>query len=510
MAEANATPGWQMKEEIAQEKVGGVYVYLIAFVAAAGGFNFGFDIVLMSGALLYLEPYFSLSGPDMAWAKGFTMTSAMYGALVGFVAGSRLADGLGRQRTLLVAAVLLLIGAAGSTLADTLPVWNVARIVGGVGAGLAALVSPLYISEIAPARQRGPLVTVNQMAIVLGAFLAIMVTYVIANYSVARPEWAVVASTVGLLGTPADHHLLPAVAALLPPSDCWRWMFASAGVPTLLFLVGLCFVPRSPRWLVMKGRPEEARAVLTRIGGRAHADEELRAIAASLAEEAGGFAELFRPGMRMALLIAVGLALFQQLAGVSTLIGYAPTIFQSAGVSSSTQAIGNTVILRIWDIGWTLFALFYVEKLGRRPLLLWGVLGMALGQFLMGLNFFYGWPPKMTLIVFFLCEAAYDVSLAPLTWLIMSEIFPTRIRAGGMAVAAFMLQVSALALGQAFPPMIENFKKWFGTEAGAYWVFAGFCVAAWAFSYYLVPETKGRTLEQIAEWWSRKPKEVAA
>ena len=271
-------------------------------------------------------------------------------------------------------------------------------------------------------------------------------------------------------------------------------------------LAGLFFVPRSPRWLVMKNQPEEARAVLTRVGGRAHADEELRAIADSLAQESGGFAELFQPGIRMALLIAVGLALFQQLGGVSTLIGYAPTVFKEAGVTSSTEAIGNTVVLRVWDIGWTLFAIFYVEKLGRRPLLLWGVAGMALGQFLMGLNFYYGWRPVMTLVVFFLCEAAYDVSLAPLAWLIMSEIFPTRIRASGMAVAALFMQLSGMALGQLFPPMIERFKAQFGTAAGAYWLFCGFCLAAFAFSYYLVPETKGRTLEQIAEFWTRKKK----
>ena len=455
-------------------QAGGAYVYVIAFIAAAGGFNFGLDIVLMSGAILYLERYFSLS----AWEKGFTMTSANYGALAGLIVGSRLADWLGRKRTLILAAVLLLVGTAGSTFADTLPVWNAYRVLGGVGAGLAAMVSPLYISEIAPARRRGLLVTVNQMAIVLGAFLSNVVAYVIAREYGAQP-------------------------------DCWRWMFASAGPPVALFLVGLFFVPRSPRWLVMKNQPEEARAVLTRVGGRAHAEEELQAITASLSEETGGFGELFQPGIRMALTIAVGLALFQQLAGVSTLINYAPTVFQNAGIKSEEAAIGNTVILRVWDIGWTLFAIFYVEKLGRRPLLLVGVLGMALGQLLMGLNFFYSLPPLFTLVVFFVCLAAYDVSLAPLAWLIMSEIFPTRVRARGMAVAALFMQLSGMGLGQVFPPLIESFREWFGTEAGVFWIFCGFCLAAFAFSYSLVPETRGRTLEQIAEWWSRKPKEAA-
>jgi sugar porter (SP) family MFS transporter len=457
--------------EPASNKVGGPYVYVIAFIAAAGGFNFGYDVVLMSGAILYLEKYFHLN----SWEKGFTMTSANYGALVGVVVGSRLADWLGRKRTLILAAVLLLIGMAGSALAGAFSEWNLYRIIGGVGAGLAALVSPLYISEIAPAKQRGSLVTINQMAIVLGAFLSNVAAYVIARSEDSR-------------------------------SDCWRSMLASAAPAVFLFLLGMFFVPRSPRWLMMKGKRDEAHVVLTRVAGRAHADEELKAIAASLQQETGGFAELLSRGTRMALVIAIGLALFQQLAGVSTLINYAPTVFQNAGIQSQAQAIGNTVILRIWDIFWTLLAMFYVEKLGRRPLLLVGVLGMAVGQFLMGLNFFYSLPPIFTLIVFFVCLAAYDISLAPLAWLIMSEIFPTRIRARGMALAALVMQLSGLALGQVFPPLLELFQKEFGTEAGVFWIYGGFCLAAFVFSMYLVPETKGQTLEQIAAFWSRKPK----
>lgn len=475
MAEAHATPSQPPNDG----RAGGAYVYLIAFVAAAGGFNFGFDLVLMSGAILYMEQYFNFNLADAPLAYGFTMTSGKYGALVGVLIGSRLADWLGRKRTLILAAIVLLIGTVGSVVTDSLPVWNVYRILGGVGAGLAALVSPLYISEIAPARQRGMLVTFNQLAIVLGAFLANVAAYVIAKQYDGAP-------------------------------DCWRWMFATAGPPVVLFLVGLLFVPRSPRWLVMTNQNDEAQLVLTRVGGRAHAEEELHAIAASLREESGGFAELFQAGTRIALVIAVGLALFQQLGGVSTLVNYAPTVFRNAGIEKADEAIRQTVILRVWDLGWTLFAIFYVEKLGRRPLLLVGVLGMSLGQLLMGLNFLSAQPPIVTLIVFFVCLAAYDVSLAPLGWLIMSEIFPTRIRARGMAVAATFMQVSGLFLDGLFPTLISDFRKWFGTEAGVFWIFSGFCLAAFAFSYYLVPETKGRTLEQIAEFWSRKRKQVVA
>ena len=395
------------------------------------------------------------------------MTSAIYGILIGMLVGGNIADRLGRKRTLILAAFLLIISAIGTTLPDTLAVWNIFRIVGGFGGGMAALVSPMYISEIAPAGRRGALVSINQLTIVVGAFVANVSTYFISKYLGSDPE-------------------------------CWRWMFGSASVPILVFLVGLFFVPDTPRWLLLKGRVEEARNVLIKVGGSAHAEDQIREIEENLRQDVGSYRELIRPGIRIAMVVAIGLGLFQQLAGVSTLIYYAPTIFVKAGISSNVDAIGNTVILRVGDIMWTLFAIFVVDKLGRRPLLLVGTLGIAVGQFLMGLCFLKQASALYILLVFFLCEAAYGFSLAPLAWLISTELFPNRLRAKGMSVAAFMMLGSGLVLAQAYPPMMEYSKTHFGSEAQVFWLYGILAIAAFVFSYFMVPETKGRTLEQIS------------
>jgi len=452
------------------------YVYLVAFIAAAGGFNWGYDVILMSGAILFMKSSFNIGGMNFvlfshtfggAWIEGFTMTSAIYGILVGMLVGGRLADRIGRKRTLILAALLLIVAAIGTTVPRTLSLWNVFRIMGGIGGGLASLVSPMYISEIAPADRRGSLVTFNQLAIVLGAFMANLSTFVVAKYLGSNPE-------------------------------CWRWMFGSACPPIFIFLLGLFLIPESPRWLVMNHRAEDASAILTQIGGKENAERAIQEISQDLGQETGTYRELIQPGVRIALLIALGLALFQQLVGVSPLIYYAPEIFVKAGISSNASAIGNTVILRVGDILWTLFAIFGVDKFGRRPLLLVGTLGVTLGQLLMGLCFSNHSTPLSLLLVFFLCEAAYGFSLAPLAWLISTELFPTRLRARGMSIAAFVMLGSGLVLAQIFPPMLEFFRRHFSSEAGAFWVYAVFGVAAFLFSFFAVVETKGKTLEQIA------------
>jgi len=452
------------------------YVYLVAFIAAAGGFNWGYDVILMSGAILFMKSSFNIGGMNFvlfshtfgaAWIEGFTMTSAIYGILVGMLVGGRLADRIGRKRTLILAAMLLIVAAIGTTVPRTLSLWNAFRIMGGIGGGLASLVSPMYISEIAPADRRGSLVTFNQMAIVLGAFMANLSTFVVAKYLGSNPE-------------------------------CWRWMFGSACPPIFIFLVGLFFIPESPRWLVMNQRAEDASAILNQVAGAENAERVIQEISKDLGQETGTYRELIQPGVRIALLIAVSLALFQQFVGVSPLIYYAPEIFVKAGISSNATAIGNTVILRVGDILWTLFAIFGVDKFGRRPLLLVGTLGIALGQLLMGLCFSNHSTPLCLLLVFFLCEAAYGFSLAPLAWLISTELFPTRLRARGMSIAAFVMLGSGLVLAQIFPPMLEFFRRHFSSEAGAFWVYAVFGVAAFLFSFFAVVETKGKTLEQIA------------
>ncbi len=401
------------------------------------------------------------------------MTTSFWGTLVGMVAGSYLADQIGRKRSLIVSAIFLMLGAVGSAVSSTLLVWNALRLLGGMGGGLAVLVAPMYISEIAPPHKRGALVTFHQMGVVVGAFGANLGSYVVAKYLGANPE-------------------------------CWRWMFASGCLPAGIFLVCLVFVPETPRWLLMKGRPQEARAVLKSVGDAERTEDTIQEIDRSLDQKVTNYRELLRPGMRIGLLISSGLAIFDQWVGVPTLVLYAPSLFVKAGISSSAGAIGNTVLIRIVDVLSVLFALFWLDKFGRRPLLLYGTLGIAAGQILMGICFYRHTGPLFILMAFFWCEATFNSSLPPVGWLITTEVFPTQLRARGMAIHGSLRFGSSLLLAQLFPPMVEFFRAHFGSEASVFWFFAILCFASFVFSFLLVPETKGRTLEQTSESYVAK------
>jgi sugar porter (SP) family MFS transporter len=458
------------------------FVYIASLIAASGTFNWSYDIILMSGSILYLKNYFHISQISVvifahalsaSWIEGLTMTTGLLGTVAGMLAGGYVADKSGRRRTLMLAALVMIAGAVGSSLSNTLLVWNCFRFLGGVGGGLALLTGPMYVAELAPPRNRGSLVTFNAMGIVLGAFFANLLCYAIAK---------IIGSQV----------------------DCWRWMFASGCFFLLIFLAGLFFVPETPRWLMMRGRLEEARAVLTRVGGGDYALETVREINQQTAAKAARISEFFRPGVRMATLISVGLGVFDQWVGVPTLILYAPTLFVNAGVSSNAHAIGNTVILRIGDIFWCLFAIYWMDRFGRRPLLLAGIVGIAIGQFLMGVCFHHSANPILILLTFFLCEATFNASLPPVGWLVASEIFPTALRARGMAMHGSIRFGSSLVLAQVFPYMMEFFRKHFGSESGVFWFFSGICLTGFVFSYFLVPETKGKTLEAISAGFRRE------
>ena len=358
--------------------------------------------------------------------------------------------------------------AIGTAVVDSFAAWNAYRILGGIGGGLASMVSPMYIAEIAPARNRGLLVTINQLSMVLGAFASALVA------------WRI---SVGL----ESHH--------------WRWMFASECPAVLIFLVGLPFIPRSPRWLAQQHRFDEARDVLATIAGEEHAASEIRQIQAVIREKMPSVGDLFQRRLRPALIVAIALAAFQQFCGVSTMTLYAPTLFEAAGIVSSSDAILGTVILRVWNTACTIFALFAVDRLGRRPLLLWGLVGMGVGQTLMGVSFQFDLPATWLLAAMFLGEGAYIVSLAPLAWLIMSEIFPTDLRARGMALAALVLQSSAYVVGFTFPVLKSRFEELWNLPGLVFWLFALVCLSAYVFCLKMVPETRGRTLEEITAGW---------
>jgi sugar porter (SP) family MFS transporter len=444
------------------ESSGGAYVYLVATVAAIGGFLFGYDLSIISGALLYLRKAFDLDPR----AEGFAMASAVIGCMCGAFVVSRLCDSIGRRGTLFISALLYGISAVGTASATSIAEFNVCRAIGGIGVALSSVVSPMYIAEIAPARIRGRLVAINQLAILIGAFASVLVSYVLAQSSVA---------------------------------DSWRWMFASVCMPVVLLMIGLYFVPESPRWLAQKGRIAEAAAILRRIVGP-------RAVEAELAQmtlpprpgEVGGFFELFRPSIRVGLLVAVALGMFQQFTGASILFANAPVVFQKAGFTAEADAIGQTVLLQLWCVACTAASMWLVDRVGRRSLLLWGLVGMALGQVALGLMFQWDLAGITILFAMFLAIGAYLISLAPLTWLMMSEVFPTRVRSAGMAMGSFSVLVAYFIGLQTFPLMREYFQNRNGNIAGLFYTYGVVCAVAFLFFLKMLPETAGRTLEEIS------------
>ena len=371
-------------------------------------------------------------------------------------------------------ALLFGVSAVGMALPQTIFTFNVFRIVGGIGVGVASIVSPMYIAEIAPARKRGRLVIVNQMAIVSGSLISAVVAYYL---------------------TPEKSGLEAGV--------CWRWMFASECVPVAVLLLGLLFVPESPRWLVEKGRRDEAFAILLRVDGSA-AERELEEISSAIEEESGTFAELLRPGMRVALYIAVMLAMLQQFTGVSPILFYAPIVFQKAGYEAASDAIWQTVILLSWNLCCTALAFWLVERLGRRPLLLVGCTVMGLGLAALGLCCHADVSGAPLLVSMFLSIGAFNLSIAPLAWIIMSEIFPNRIRGKAMAIASLSLWGAAYIGAQTFPILNAAMEERYGTPAGTFWLYSVVCLYALFFGWAMVTETKGRTLEEIGRSWLKR------
>jgi len=452
-----------MISQTPEDEANRFYVYLVAIVAAMGGFLFGYDLQLISGAILYLTPHFGLTPGQEGWA----MASAFCGCLVGPFAGGALADSaLGRKWSLLAAAAMFLVASIGSSTATTFTQLSIFRIVSGFGAGLASVVAPLYIAEISPAEKRGRLVSLNQFMIVMGAFGASMAAWLVAKFAT--------------------------------PDTGWRWMFVSTLVPIICLTVGVLFIPHTPRWLAQRGRMDEAIRILTRINGRAGAQREMLPIREQLAGEQGGWAELFRPGPRKALLIVLLLAFFQQWTGVSPATYYAPVIMEMAGFTKA-DALRQFLLANAFNVVGTIFAVMAVDHVGRRPLLLCGLAGMCVGMSLWGVAFHLHAPGWMVMVTFLLSFGSFLISMAPLPWLIMSELFPNRVRARGMSLGAMTTWGGAFTAILALGPFMRWAQVQHGSPAVAFWIFAGVCAVAWIFGFRMVPETRGRTLEQISD-----------
>lgn len=437
------------------------YLLLVTMVAAVGGFLFGYDLSIISGAILFLQEEWSLTPFLMGAVTGSAILGCPFGALVGIF----MADRWGRNRCLVISAILFFVSAVGSALPFGPWDFSFWRLVGGIGVGLASTISPMYIAEISPARLRGRMVILNQLAIVVGLTLSVYVAY------------------------------------LLSFGGHWRWMFATEALPSVIFGLCLLYVPASPRWLAIQGRNEEAVRVLTRINGELQAHKELQEITRELNEESGGFGELLRPGIRRAVLIGVVLMVFSQINGVNMILIYTPTLFMEAGVTNAPDAILNSVYVTSWITLCTVVSFWLISRFGRRPILIIGPIGMALGEAIMFCKFNFSLPPWATLTGMFLATGAFTLTLAPLSWVVLSELFPNRIRGAAMSIATTAMFTSSYITTNMFPTILDYFKSTWGNPGGTFLIFGGICISCSVFVWRMLPETKDKTLEEIGGHW---------
>lgn len=483
------------------------YLLLITFVAAMGGLLFGYDWVVIGGAAKFYEAHFALRDVAAAlpadagpWARmladfnsptGWAQSCALLGCLGGALASGWAGDRFGRKPMLILAALIFLVSSLGIAVAGDMNAFILWRILGGVAIGLASNISPMYIAEIAPAEKRGMLVAVNQLTIVVGILLAQIV-----NACIAREVPAELAVENAKLS--ADGF--KALAATWNATDGWRWMFGACAVPSALFLTGALIVPESPRWLVKAGRDAKAVEVLAKIGGERYAAEANREIVASLDDASAGrglWRELLRPRVLTVLGIGVSLAVLQQWCGINVIFNYAEKIFASAGFETNS-ALVNMVGTGAVNLLFTLVALVTVDKWGRKPLMLFGfasltVIYLVVGQcFAMNDATPHAVNPYVFLGLVLGAIGCYAMSLAPVTWVLISEIFPNRIRGAAMSVAVGALWMACFVLTYTFPIMKERLGV-----AGTFRVYALICAVGFAFILFFLRETKGRSLEQI-------------
>lgn len=450
------------KTELPHAPVNLIYVGLAALVAATSGLLFGFDIAVINGALLFLKQQFALSDAQTEFAA----TSLLAGCVFGAAFSGGLSDRFGRRKVLIFSAVLFAISSIGAALPRTLSEFVVARVAGGVAIGAASVLAPLYIAEVSPARLRGRLVSLNQMAIVTGILLAYLVNW-------------------GLSGMGAE---------------AWRWMFAVAAVPSLVFLVALFFVPESPRWLTENGEVDEARRVLAKISSAAQAEVELGAIREVIAEESGTLAELLQPGYRRALWLAVVLAVLQQWTGINTVLFYGSIIIkEQVGGQSESAAIGANVLVGLVNFIFTIVAIWLIDKLGRKPLLVVSAAGMAAAH--AGLAWAFLQTPRPGAVIvglMLICAASFAVGLGPGVWVVLSEIFPTRIRGRAMSIATVALWIACVVLTFTYLSIAAALGP-----SGAFSIYGGMCLLTIWIVVRFTPETRGQSLEEIERIWRR-------
>jgi SP family sugar porter-like MFS transporter len=448
------------------------YIFAIALTAALGGLMFGYDWVVIGGAELFYEKYFHLvSALQIGWA----MSSALIGALTGAMFAGGLSDKFGRKPLLIGSGLLFVVTSIGTGLSPTFLSFIVNRLLGGVAIGMASNLSPLYIAEVAPASMRGRLVSIYQLTIALGVMAAQVV-----NWLIAQPTAP---------GTTIDRILFDSWNV----QAGWRWMFGVTALPAVVFFIGMFFVPESPRWLAKKGRSEKSLRVLTKIGGPTYARRSVKEIDDTLVNEIDkvDLRELLAPRMLKILLLGIVLAVFQQWCGINVIYQYGARIFAGAGYAVS-GILFSIVITGVVGVLMTFVAIGTVDRWGRRVLMLSGAFGLTLIYLATGWAYHENMKGLIPVILVIAAIACYCYSLAPITWVILSEIFPNRIRGGAMSVSVVSLWLGNFVLSQTFPVMYEKLGL-----ARCFWVYAGVCCLGFLFIWFKLPETKGKTLEQI-------------
>ncbi len=439
------------------------YMLLVSLVAALGGMMFGFDIAIISGAAPFVQEHFQLNELQLGWG----VSSLLAGCMLGAMFAGRLADALGRKRTLVSIALVFAFTSVLAAIAPAFSWFVAARIVGGLAVGAASMVSPLYIAEVSPYAMRGRMVALNQLAITTGILVSYLINYLLRG---AGP-------------------------------DNWRWMFASGVIPSVLFFGLLFLVPESPRWLFHAGKRAEASAVLVRVGGVENAEKEISEMQQPAKEEAASLRDLLLPRYRRVLLVGVVLAILVQISGINTVIDYAPIILRSAG-NTIGVALFQTFIMGFLNFGLTFVAIFTVDRVGRRPLYIAGATGMTISLTLLSAGFLVGKVQGLVgLILILLFIASFAGCIGPVFWILMSEIFPSRIRGLAMSAAVFTNWLANFLVVLFFPWMFKN------TGGSATFGFlAVMALAMILFTWKVVPETSGRTLEEIElHWEARTP-----
>jgi SP family arabinose:H+ symporter-like MFS transporter len=453
------------------------YLGLITVVASLGGLLFGFDMAVISGVLPFVRKQFDLT----ALQEGWFVSSALVGCIIGVAFSGDLSDRLGRKKLLFLSAFLFLISAVGCALIHSLSLLITFRLIGGLGVGIASIVVPLYLSEIAPANIRGRLVTCYQLAITVGILLA----YVTNSLLLSHSESALSSVSSSLFD-------------LIYVSEVWRGMFSIGTILAVLFLVGLLFVPESPRWLMRKGFVSEGLAILKKINNGE--DSAVSATAQVVDEnDSGSYKELFSPRLRKALLLGILLPLFSQLSGINAIIYYGPTILNDAGIALSNSFLGQ-IIFGVANLLFTFIAIWKVDDWGRRPLYIVGTLGATVSLVVTGIFFYLGMTTSVFLIISMtLFLACFAFSIGPLKFVVASEIFPTNIRGKAMGVSIMVMWVADTIMGQLTPVLLRE-----AGSAVTFWVFGFFCLIAFITVYKLLPETKGKSLEEIEKFWIDK------